>query len=321
LDYLSTFVSPLVDYFYKFDTSIRITPGTKWEATKNILLHPKIPVSFMPVFGRKTTHRAEINTSSPYGIAVLPFCRYIRYFTQTYQFAVRAQVPWLGFYEADQNSNTQTQYWVQYRNIHTINDDTTLTYPNIGFINPTQNVELIKISSTTTTTSVFYAEPDAKSFVLIYNNFGVLYQEYNICQFGDFKVKECIIIDANINIITETIMIENGNSVTGFYDTGLQKHEIQIDQVAIYRMIFNLNNGDKNTEPWSSFPSSNIQLDDDTFVNTYRDNYIFLSYKMQPKICAPYLLDYELPTITDKIGDIIRLCRFDSKENQYIFLD
>lgn len=206
--YLATLETDVTNYYYKLDTYITRTPASIWQNARKTLFHPTIGVSAMGVFGRNENLSIGTDAKSPLGIKVLPFARYIRYFTKDCQFSARTLVQWYGFFEADRYTNTQSQYWTQYRNVHTADSPTALAFPDAGFICRSSVKSLIQIPSTTSTTTVFTPKL-AESFVLMYERYGVAWQTYKIEQFGPQTVTELIVIDSKDNTIDINVVIRD----------------------------------------------------------------------------------------------------------------
>jgi hypothetical protein len=100
----------------------------------------------------------------------------------------------------DKNNNTQGQYWVHYRNIHAKDAGVTLRYSNVGFINAFDNTSLIKIPVKGDLTTQIFVPTHARSLVMKYGKYGILYQEYVIEEFGVFTIIEAILLDVRNEI-------------------------------------------------------------------------------------------------------------------------
>ena len=85
------------------------------------------------------------------------------------------------------------QYLIQFRGLCTRCTSISPSFPNVGFINDFTNTDLISLPQTGA--YLRKIEPQqARCFVIAYRNFGFLYQEYNVKEFGNFDVKEYLIM-------------------------------------------------------------------------------------------------------------------------------
>lgn len=214
--YLRTLISDLTTYYYELDSFIVQSPQSIWYSVRDIICHPTIAVSAMGVYGRAEDLAMETNESSPLGIKVIPFARYIRYFTDKHQFSMRLMVPWYGFFESDPTIYTQSQYWTQYRNVHTAKSSKSIQFPDVGFICRDNVKALIPIKTQTNVTTLFRPK-FADSFVLSYDRYGIGWQTYNIEQYGSQTITELVVIDSKTNVITVNIIVELRDTETYFY--------------------------------------------------------------------------------------------------------
>lgn len=326
--YLKTLTTDLTTYFYRLDSGITRSPEEIWYGVRDVICHKTIGVSALGVYGRKDDISFETNTSSPLGIRVIPFARYIRYFTDKHQFSMRLMVPWYGFFEADRTTYTQSQYWTQYRNVHTINSSPSIQFPDAGFICHDDVKQLIAIPSQTTTTTVFRPQT-ADSFVLMYDRYGVGWQTYVISQFGSQTVTELLVIDTKTNAINITLNISNSDTTKAVvyysvvtacdldqYRAKLKPMSVSANTKATFATYFDLNASTVITTKRES--SSNellpLKLEDDITVDLV-NNVAVLRKNGKALVICPKSQSYELPIIAlGNEGTFV----FDETVNQYV---
>lgn len=323
--YLASLDSDTTNYFYELDTKIHTKPSVVWRNIKNIIYHPTISVSNMGIYGRLANLQLSHNTSSPFGIKVMPLQKYIRYFTKDYQFSMRGQVPWISYYEADEQNYSQAMYWTQYRNVHTKNSVPELQFPDAGFICNDNVTKLIDIPSTTTTTEAFKT-PNAESFVLAYSQYGILWQKYSIDKFGPQTITELVVIDSKKNTITIDLIIENtqeGNN-TVYYSSDVEVtiddyrkklKPLAVNKLQHFQTKFNLKLGTVKTSIVSETKALLPLILDNNISVTASDIYGLLNIKDSPKILCPKSEAYELDAYMD---DDLGLFVFNKTLNQYI---
>lgn len=325
--YLKTLADDLTIYFYKLDSFITDSPECIWYSVRNLLCHPTIGVSAMGVLGRNEDLALETNKSSPFGIKVIPFARYIRYFTDKHQFSMRLMVPWYGFFEADRKNYTQSQYWTQYRTVHTANSSKSIKFPDAGFICTEDVTELIPIPSTSITTTVFKPKL-ADSFVLVYDRYGIAWQTYIIDQFGLQTVTELVIIDSKVNTITIKLTINNDNSKPviyysvdepcsiDIYRSKLKPLIVDVKTIARYTTYFDLNANTVMTKRTCDENLLPLNLENGIRVEVLRDPETAVLRKNGTAfVICPKNQVFESPTIV-LTGE--GSFKFDDRVNQYI---
>jgi hypothetical protein len=198
---LEKMVGPLTNYWYAFDRRM-VTPQHSAMMASRILHHKSIPLHPLGMLGRDSTMTASTNPSSPFGIAVMPFARYLRYHSITHSFAVRGQSPALAYFEPDEINDKQAQYWVMYRCVHTLKSRPELTFPDAGLVTH-EGDEPIALPGS----KLF---PDqASSFVLAHNGVGVFYQTYRIAALLRGTISELIVVDEVTQTITIRIIVDD----------------------------------------------------------------------------------------------------------------
>lgn len=292
--YLETLDSYITNYYYKLDSEITPTLIDTWKQVLPILRHKTIDVAALGVTGRMNTLEIPIEPTSPYGIKVIPFQRYLRYFTKDYQFSVRGQVPWLCYYESDPTNYSQAMYWVQYRTVHTKNSSKSLKFPDAGFICDSSITDLIEIK--TTANRLGFKPTDAESFVLAYGRYGILWQKYIISKFGSQQVTELIVVDSILNVITIDVIIETTSETTVFYssldEVSIEEYRtnltpLPVDSNTHYKTTFDLEKGTVKTIIVSdSTELLPLTLEDGISISA-DDTYAFLLINNNPKILLP----------------------------------
>lgn len=320
--YLSTLSTILTNYTYGLDIRMK-NPLEKLNEIKSFVLHPTIPISSMGLSGRSNDLKSDTYSGSPMGIKVFPFQRYIRYFTDKYQFSMRGQVPWLFFYEADHTNYKQSQYWVQFRNVNTKQTSPSLKFPDAGFICSSAVTQLIETPSIADTT-YGYTTPTADSFVFAYGKYGVLWQQYEIQEFGPQKVTELVVIDSKKNLITIDLIIESSTSDVVYYSSlntvSIDNYRNSVSPLPVngkthYQTVFNLNAGTVGTKLIESTADMlPLRLEDG--ISVYQTTkYNILAVSEKPKILSLKTTKYELDSI---IADDGTFFSFDKVANQYI---
>lgn len=319
--YLETLASNLTNYFYALDSKILGSPATVWTPIRSIIQHPTVAVAPLGLRGRRNDLTSN-TAAAEYGIKVIPFQRYIRYYTKDHQFSTRGQTPELAYFEADKTNFTQAMYWTQYRTVHVSQSETNLRFPDAGFICDKSVTELIPVPSTTTTTTAFMPTT-AESFVLSNSKYGVLWQKYSIEALGPQEITELIVINSKEKTITINLIIESSNPDTVYYSS-LTKTSIAAYRGALtpipvglkgrFKTIFNLNDDTVQTTIVTADDALlPLRLDADTSVEIDSDAAVFL-VKDLPKIICPLSMYYELDSLLHNDN----IYKFDAVENQYI---
>jgi hypothetical protein len=308
---------------YEFDTQWPHKVKTIVNRIRSITYHRDVSLGSMAIYGRNPTLRVDgVSSQSEYGIRILPFARYLRYYLPNRQFSIRLQQANMPFFEADRTKYIQGQYWAQYRNVLTSQDSDSLKFPDVGFINDSADTQLKEVDGKT---MPHYPSTNSKSYVMRYKNYGLAYQEYTIPEFGKYRVYERIIVDANNQFIEIFISIQNPNDsipIT-FYDTSLTGHNIGVNEEKSFLMKFNVKNNSRLTTEVTPVerPKEQFELNDNVkIVNVDRQNNILLDAGI-PKVCAPYNLPIEVAVIVAPYENISYLFQFDARTNQYISID
>lgn len=318
--YLESMCDDKALYYYGFDTKLVQTPVAEWNAVKSILLHPTVKFGNVGLLGRTQQLKCDTYDESKYGIQVMPFSGYIRYFTKDRQFNARAQIKTLAYYESDKNVNNMGQYWVQYRNVHSSASTDEVKFPDIGFINKaaqTQRIVLPLLNENVDTQT--YVPKNAKSFVAAYKHFGVMYQEYEIEEFGDFVVYELIVINARTKVVDVKLKIVNKEAAElNYCGANRSKHVVPANGTKTYTTTMNMVSGVLETKDLAEFPSFPYKLDSSVVIKDVASIKSYMLYENDvPVICTPYEWTYELPNLVHNIDNTYEVFTFDTKNNQY----
>lgn len=302
-------------YYYGFDTKLVHTPLSEWDAVKSIILHPTVKFGNIGMLGKSLDLKYNTYEKSKYGVKVMPFSGYIRYFTRDRQFNVRAQKPHLAYYEADKTSKDMAQYWVQYRNVHSAASTEPDKFPDVGFINKAAQNGRVEVA-----VAQPYFPAKAKSFVAAYKHFGVMYQEYAIEAFGDFTVFELIVINTATEVVDVTLKIVNNESKElNYYGADISKYVVPAKGTKTYTTVMNMKNDAIKTEELTAFPSFPYTLDTGVEVREVTSIGSYVLYENDlPVVWMPYNWDYELPNLVYNAEGAYELFTFDTKNNQYM---
>lgn len=302
-------------YYYGFDTNLAHTPVSEWDAVKSIILHPTVMYGNIGMLGKRHDLKYITYEKSKYGIKVMPFSGYIRYFTKDRMFNVRAQKSHLAYYEGDRTSKDMAQYWVQYRNIHSAVSKEATKFPDIGFINKAAENGRVEMSS-----AEVYFPSHAKSFVVAYRHFGVMYQEYKIDEFGDFTVFELIVINTETEVVDVKLKIVNKETEElNYYGANITKYVVPANGTKTYTTVMNMKNDAIETDELTEFPSFPYTLETGVVVREVPSVKSYMLYENDlPVVWMPYDWDYELPNLVYNTDDMYELFTFDAKNNQYM---
>lgn len=321
--YLESLCDDKTLYYYGFDTKLEQTPVPEWNAVKSIILHPTVKYGNVGLLGRSRELQYDTYDKSKYGIEVMPFSGYIRYFTKDRQFSVRAQKKHLAFYEADKTVNDMAQYWVQYRNIHSAASTDVVKFPDIGFINKAVQTQRLALPLPSTSASVniqIYTPKKAQSFVAAYKHFGVMYQEYEITQFGKFTVFELIVINTTSKVVDVKLKIVNEETEELiYYGANITKYVVPANGTKTYTTTMNMESGAIETTHLAEFPSFPYTLDTGLVIKDVASIKSYILYENNvPVIWMPYDWNYELPNLVYNMDNMYEVFTFDTKQNQYM---
>nr|WOJ45408.1 odv-e66 [Apis mellifera nudivirus] len=302
--YFSTLVSSTTLYFYKLDTQIVNSPERQYNTIKRIIFHDKIPIGPIGYSSRSSNMSCKTSElEGDYGIRIMPFARFLRMFTPNLQFSVRAAREKMGYYEADKRVFNTAQYWIHYRNVHTQKSNAECVWPNFGFIQREDQHSLIELPSRTQTTDIYYPT-SARSFVMRYDPYGILWQKYQINELAyNVKITECIIIEhtrrieININIVNES---DHGYNYYGAVNSKPTPFSIPSNSSKSFRTIFQL---DEKTDTLVDIQTE-IMIDDENLqlpitlnknvvIRDFTNKYVVLYDDDKAKVCAPYELPRE----------------------------
>lgn len=302
-------------YYYGFDTKLVHTPVSEWDAVKSIILHPTVKFGNIGMLGKSHDSKYSTYEKSNYGVKVMPFSGYIRYFTKDRQFNVRAQKTHLAYYEGDRTSKDMAQYWVQYRNVHSAVSTEPNKFPDIGFINKAAQTGRVETASTQP-----YFPTKAKSFVVAYKHFGVMYQEYEIAEFGDFTVFELIVINTATQVVDVKLKIVNKESEDlNYYGANITKYVVPAKGTKTYTTVMNMKNDTIQTEELTEFPRFPYTLDTGVEVREVASIKSYMLYENDlPVVWMPYDWEYELSNLAYNTDGVYELFTFDTKNNQYM---
>lgn len=321
-EYLARLCDAKIKFYYGFDTNLGLaqTPLLEWAAVKSVISHPTVKCGNVGLLSGAKTLSCDVNESSKYGIEVMPFCGYIRYFTKDRQFSVRAQNAHLAYYVADEKVSDMAQYWVQYRNIHDANSAATVKFPDIGFINKAAQSALTQLKLATGSSVTEFMPKSAKSFVAAFKHLGVMYQEYAIAEFGQFVVSELIVMNTTTQSVTVTVRIVNSESTElNYYGAGATKHAVPANSTKSFVTTMNMASGAVETKALAAFPVFPYTLDTGVVVKevTNMKSYLVLENSV-PVVWIPYDWTYELPNLVYNADGGQELFKFDTTANQYV---
>lgn len=320
-DYLARLCDPKITFFYGFDGKLLNTPLSEWTVVKNIIMHPTVKCGNSGILGISNVLSCDANVSSEYGIKVMPFSGYIRYFTKDWQFSVRAQKEHLAFYVANDAVNDMAQYWVQYRNVHHAKILSAAKFPDVGFISKTSQNALTKLSLPTgTDVKEFMPTKVSKSFVAAYKHFGVMYQEYEISEFGKFNVTELIVMNTTAQTVQVMVKITNNETVElTYYGAKLVKNAIPASATKSFVTNMSMANGAVETKELTTFPSFPYTLETGIVVKDVAELKSYLVFDDGvPVVWIPNGWTYELPTLVYNLDDKPVIFTFDTRVNQYV---
>ena len=228
--YLRNMSSYLTNYAYAFDGTIGTAkPKEKWDFVARLILHPTVDRGPPGMLNRDNSYKSFAYPTATLGIVAIPTARFLRYNTPQCRFVVRAVTAGLGYYESDTETNTGAQHWVQCRVPFTVNAPASV---------PTSYAEAFGLfaehdgaqadhrkyvalpSPKNTTTHVKYPSTDSWSFVGAYENYGFSYQEYQIPEFGEFRVCELVVVDGWTSTVRCTTIIENRSASRSVFVNG-----------------------------------------------------------------------------------------------------
>lgn len=320
--YLARLCDARIRFYYGFDTRLGLvqTPLLEWAAVKSVIMHPTVEWGNVGLLGRAKTLSCDANESSKYGIEVMPFSGYIRYFTRDRQFSVRAQKQHLAYYVADKTVSDMAQYWVQYRNVHGDKSAPTVKFPDIGFINKASQSALTQTTPAAGKDATTVMPKSAKSFVAAYKHLGVMYQEYEIAEFGKFVVSELIVMNTTAQSVTITVRIVNSESVElNYYGAGAAKNVVPANGTQSYVTTMSMASGVVETKSLTTFPTFPYALDTGVVVKEAANLKSYLVFdKDVPVVWIPFDWSYELPNLVYNADTDQELFKFDTVSNQYV---
>lgn len=320
--YLARLCDAKIKFYYGFDTKLGLapTPLLEWAAVKSVILHPTVKCGNVGLLSGAKTLSCDANESSKYGIEVMPFSGYIRYFTKERQFSVRAQKKHLAYYVADKTMNDMAQYWVQYRNLHDEKSAATVKFPDVGFINKSAQSALTKMTLATDTAVTEYMPKSAKSFVAAYKHLGVMYQEYEITEFGKFVVSELIVMNKTTQSVTVNVQIANKESAElTYYGASATKHAVPANGTKSFVTTMNMTSGVVETKALTTFPTFPYTLDTGVVVKEVVNMKSYLVFDNSvPVVWMPYDWTYELPNLVYNADTVQETFKFDTTANQYV---
>lgn len=320
--YLARLCDAKIKFYYGFDTKLGLvqTPLLEWAAVKSVILHPTVKCGNVGLLSGAKTLSCDANESSKYGIEVMPFSGYIRYFTKDRQFSVRAQKKHLAYYVVDKTVSDMAQYWVQYRNVHDGKSAATVKFPDVGFINKSSQSALTKMTLATGTGVTEYTPKSAKSFVAAYKHLGVMYQEYEIEDFGKFVVSELIVINTTTQTVTVNVRIVNSEAEElTYYGASATKHVVPAKATKSFVTTMNMTSGVVETKALSAFPDFPYTLDNGVVVKEVANMKSYLVFDNNvPVVWMPYDWTYELPNLVYNADSVQETFKFDTTANQYV---
>lgn len=301
-----------------------------YNKVKNIIAHPEINISIPAIYGRTKDLSFITSKTSQYGLQVIPFSKYLRYFTKNHQFAVKGITNYLAYYSADHTNYKQFQYWTMYRLVHLIQSKKSFSFPDHSILANTNSALDLKPTAEERVRNYFTNK--GESFVLKYKEYGVLWQDYTISNiFPDVFIIEHIIINTLTNLIENFISIDNQtNKEIRYYGVSQKCSILDYEQYLnftiipgkskkIFAVTYDLN---ENTIDFNNnygkeliFP---IKLSDKIQIQRL-ENFGVLMDNIQPKLAAPITLEHESETINVKINEIDTKFTFNKNENQYLY--
>lgn len=309
--YFASMTSPLTLYFYKLDPRITVSPDKIYTNMRKIMFHDSLTIGPIGYAGRKDTLRTPISTLPPdHGIRVMPFARFIRMFTPNLQFSARATRMGMGYYEADRKVSNTAQYWLQYRNVHTSSTSEECVWPNFGFlqqaplsVNDKGRRRLLDMPPTTATTQIYYPTR-AKSFVMRYDPYGVLWQDYSVDRLGEVDIRECIIIEHGRRVIVRVRIVNRSTRDAYHYYGAYNGHpmpfEIPAQSRRSFQTVFDLNAETDTLDgvhsemiDFDSVSDLPIKLANNIVIRDVGSKYAILYDRGEAKVCSPYELQRE----------------------------
>lgn len=294
------------NYFYALDTLITENKlQNAWQNVSNIIFHPSIPIYTPGFYGKPTSLSIPNKPTTPrYGIEILPFGRFIRYYTDKFQFNATCLLPNTTF-----NKNTSKNdiyYQSFYRNVHTSNFDVNLKYPDVNFITTEINSDSFSIKT-------------VESAIFKYKQFGFLYSNIVFNDWAIPKLQEIIMIDSIKNTIT--LYRNNNEKQSAFISTKGPINRNYIENTApSYTTTFDLSkNFTESTiykDEQNFFPNNVFPLNHNITITKY-DECMILRDSLQIKILCPLYKKTELEN--DCIVYNGNSFVYDSVEKQYMY--
>lgn len=328
-DTLSRLADPNVAYVFGLvvidgDPTVKAKPDILWAQVNDTISHPAVDKGLfgVNVFKDPDSYTIHTNHNAPYGLRVMPLCKYLRCFTETHHFSVRGLSSRYPFFNRQTMPDNSAQYAVQYRNVLTrASSAPIVTFPNLGLIvAATGNNEPVRMQWQEP--SVVRYPREARSVVLKYRQFGILYQTYRIPEFGEYRVNELITVNANLNRLDDLLELENlsSNERYDFYGDRMMSWPTQ--PMSTSRYLTNIDFSDNDTVKTSTigvtspFPKFPIVVHPNIELRLYNDNYVVLYEGDKPRVCCPFECETETNVI--KLPEVDVTFEFDREENQWL---
>lgn len=338
-------------YYYYLDTSLTnaITYNNIWHIPMRLICHPTIALGNTGMFGRPTTNLGYIaggesnpKYRAPLGLAVLPFSRFLRYYTADRMFSVRGQDTRMGFIHADPQTVYNSRFWVQSRVVYTDKDvekPFALPWPGLTKRTDLQQLpnedptfpELESVGPIAPPASFVVNPKEATSFVMRYLEFGVFYNNYDITTFENSVNRELIVVNATkqtIDMYHDIINKEYTADIEYFLQDNTKVviprmvPPRDLEVTSIHQTINLYGATVRNQNPKAiAFPiklSDSLEIRD--FSSTSLGAYVLYD-SGKPKVVAFTSLDSELNEMTMKIDNVATKIKFDFDTNQYVVAD
>ncbi|UDM55429.1 hypothetical protein HT594_00103 [Phenacoccus solenopsis nudivirus] len=225
--YLKMMCSTFTMYAYGMCTTLESTPLDSWMSVSKKLLPSHVPFGPPGVLSRESILRLTVQPDRVDQVTLFPLTRVMTVNRKTGYFIARGIQGGLGYFEADKRNDKYSQYWTQSRAPYYIGQ--TAEIPSFeyayGIIFKEGAKDYVTLPTKTSTTYVYYPTEDSRAFCgLLKLDIDVeeyfLYQDYQIKEYGNYRVYELIRVqdvEKSIIILTEIDNIKGDENLNMRY--------------------------------------------------------------------------------------------------------
>lgn len=317
---------PMTSYYFALDRNTE-SPDIALERIHRSMLHPTIGYGNIGLFTQQRLLSCKTHRLGQIGNHVKPFSGILIANCLKTQFSMRVQMPHLAYYQVTKKLSDMAQFWVQYRRVHK-NEETNLEpiYPQPGFIQVGNNnfpIDL-RLNQNESTNMKLLKPKQCLGAVLAYKHLAFASNDYEITEFGDYTVKELVVVNSILNNITIYIKIENKNkSETCYYyarmNNSIEKFSIPPQKARTFAVILDQSTmrntiQDSSTVVGFPFILQNIELRRHDENN---ESGLVLFDNKIPMIYAPMIWENEQDRLIKTIEQSRISFVFDYAINQY----